>query len=278
MNSNAALVDVGGATLNVESGGEGPAVVMHPSLGRWSRDFDLLAPVVMEAGFTVVTIDPRGVGESSAPSGNTTLRSCADDVVAVISALGFTSVHLVGHAFGNRVMRQVASSSPAVVRSVTLLGAGGKVHGDDEARSAIGRCFDLDLPEVARLEAIRTAFFAPGNDPRTWIDGWFPGAKDAQQHALVGADLEQWWLGGTAPMLIVQGLQDRAAPPANGRQLRHERSAPTELVEIDGAGHALLPEQPDAVAAHLVAFLGRVGGDAASATVSGAASNPGGRQ
>lgn len=54
---------------------------------------------------------------------------------------------------------------------------------------------------------------------------------------------------------IVQGLQDRAAPPENGRLLERERPAPTTRVEVDGAGHALLPEQPVAVATQVVRFL-----------------------
>ncbi len=257
-------IDVGGSTLRVGSLGDGPPVVMHPSLGRWSRDFDHLAAALVEAGFRAITIDPRGVGESGAPAESTSLRGCADDVVAVIAALGLASAHLVGHAFGNRVIRQAASDHVNLVRSVVLLGAGGKVHGDDEARAAIGRCFDLELPEQDRLDAIRTGFFAPGNDPRVWIDGWFPAARAAQQHALLGADPAHWWFGGAAPMLVVHGLQDRAAPPANGRQLQHERTAPTTLVEIDGAGHALLPEQPEVIASRVVAFLQQVqahGGD-----------------
>jgi pimeloyl-ACP methyl ester carboxylesterase len=228
---------------------------MHPSLGRWSRDFDLLTAALVAAGFKTITIDPRGIGESSGTPEVLTLRDCADDVVAVILALGLTSVHLVGHAFGNRVMRQVASDRHDLVRSIVLLGAGGRVHGDEDARAAVGRCFELDLPEADRLEAVRTAFFAPGNDPRVWTDGWFPAAKGPQQSALVGADPAQWWLGGVAPMLIVQGLQDRASPPANGRLLQSERKVATQLVLIDRAGHALLPEQPDEVAAHVVSFL-----------------------
>jgi pimeloyl-ACP methyl ester carboxylesterase len=248
-------VRVGDATLRVESKGEGPPVVLHPSLGRWSRDFDLLTPALVAAGFNAITVDPRGIGDSRGPLGGVTLRSCADDVVAVIDSLRLGDVHVVGHAFGNRVMRQLASSRHDLVRSIVLLGAGGKVHGDDEARAAVRRCFDLQLPEDERLEAVRTGFFAPGNDPRVWTDGWFPVAMAAQQEALVGADLDQWWLGGVAPMLIVQGLQDRAAPPENGRLLERERPAPTTRVEVDGAGHALLPEQPVAVATQVVRFL-----------------------
>ena len=35
---------------------------------------------------------------------------------------------------------------------------------------------------------------------------------------------------------------------------RHDM-APTSLIEIDGAGHALLPERPDEVAEAVVRFL-----------------------
>jgi pimeloyl-ACP methyl ester carboxylesterase len=253
-------VHVGDATLAVNARGDGPHVVLHPSLGRWARDFDLLTDSLVEAGFHTVAVDPRGVADSTGPLGDVSLRSCADDVVAVIDQLGLGMVHLVGHAFGNRVVRQLASERPDLVQSIVLLGAGGRVHGDDDARLAVGQCFELGLPDAERLEAVHTAFFAPDNDPEVWRDGWFPEAKEAQQRALINADPTQWWLGGSAPMLIVQGLQDRASPPANGRALKSERRAPTELVEINGAGHALLPEQPSAVAAHMIAFLRRVKG------------------
>jgi pimeloyl-ACP methyl ester carboxylesterase len=76
-----------------------------------------------------------------------------------------------------------------------------------------------------------------------------------QQAALVAADTNEWWLAESAPMLAVQGLQDRAAPPANGRALLDERSGPTTLVELDDCGHAMLPEQPVKISATVIGFL-----------------------
>jgi pimeloyl-ACP methyl ester carboxylesterase len=111
------------------------------------------------------------------------------------------------------------------------------------------------LPIDERLAAISTAFFAPSNDPRVWLDGWYPVAKVAQQRALIDSDWTSWWFANDAPLLVVQGLQDRTAPPANGRLLAAERQAPTYLTEIDGAGHALLPEQPERVARAVIEFL-----------------------
>jgi pimeloyl-ACP methyl ester carboxylesterase len=250
-------VDTPNGSFAVIDDGEGAAVLLLPSLGRSIADFDRLIPALVDAGLRAVAIDPRGVGATTAPLGELTMASLADDVVAVADALGLERFALVGHAFGNRVARTTATRRPGRVRAIVLLGAGGKVPGDAEARAAVTRCFDTSLPVAERLAVIATAFFAPGNDASVWLDGWYPEAKAAQQGALVAAVTDDWWLAGDAPMLVVQGLQDRAAPPANGRLLLAERTAPTALVEIDGAGHALLPEQPDAVAAAVVPFLVR---------------------
>ena len=67
--------------------------------------------------------------------------------------------------------------------------------------------------------------------------------------------LEAWWNGGTAPMLLVQGLDDRMAPPGNGRALKDEFGERVDLVEIPNAGHMLLLEQPQAVVDAVLSFV-----------------------
>ena len=92
-------------------------------------------------------------------------------------------------------------------------------------------------------------FFAPGNDPAVWADGWLPTTA-ALQRAAVRATPPGEWTSAAAPrVLVVQGLQDACAVPENGRRYVAMHPDIARLVEIDGAGHALLPEQPAAVAA-----------------------------
>jgi hypothetical protein len=43
--------------------------------------------------------------------------------------------------------------------------------------------------------------------------------------------------------------------PQNGRLLKEEFGDRVQLTEIDRAGHALLPEQPEIVATNVLAFL-----------------------
>jgi pimeloyl-ACP methyl ester carboxylesterase len=75
------------------------------------------------------------------------------------------------------------------------------------------------------------------------------------------SSVDDWWsAGGTVPILVIQGLQDQIATPENGRKLKAEAPERVELIEIDGAAHALLPERPTEIARAATTFLGRVTG------------------
>ena len=78
------------------------------------------------------------------------------------------------------------------------------------------------------------AFFAAGHDPSVWRDGWYPDAALLQSTAVQATDHRTWWAGGNAPMLVVQGLQDRIAVPENGRLLAAERPDIDVLVNCVG--------------------------------------------
>ncbi|MEE8363841.1 MAG: alpha/beta hydrolase [Dehalococcoidia bacterium] len=251
------VVQAGAATVCVGVRGEGPPVVMHPSLGRGGSDFDDLAGRLAAAGFRAAAMDPRGVGRSRGPADGLTLHDLASDIAAVVGALGDDPAHLIGHAYGNRVVRCAAADHPELVRSVTLLAAGGLVPPEPEAARALARCFELDRPLAERLADVRSAFFAGESDPAVWTDGWWPETARLERAATQATPLEDWWTAGSAPVLVVQGLEDRVAPPANGRDIKERLGDRAELVEVSPAGHALLPEQPEAIAEAVVRFLRR---------------------
>ena len=68
--------------------------------------------------------------------------------------------------------------------------------------------------------------------------------------------LEQWWSGGDAPLLAIQGLDDEVAPPGNGHALREQVGERVRVVDLPRAGHFLLLEQPEAVVHAVSEFLG----------------------
>jgi pimeloyl-ACP methyl ester carboxylesterase len=235
--------------IDVDILGEGPMVVLLPSLGRGPADFAVVAKALAVAGFRSVCPTPR-----AAPGA--TLHDLAADVAAVIEALGGPAT-VVGHAFGNRVARTVATDHPHVVRDVVLLACGGKVPPAPEHQAALLRCFDLALRPEDHLAAVASAFFAEGNDPAAWADGWDPELAKAQAAATRATPVEEWWSAGSAPLLVVQPEDDVIALRANADDVLGLLGDRAELVVIPRAGHALLPEQPGAVTTVLLRWLRR---------------------
>jgi len=235
--------------------GTGPVVLMIPSLGRAAPDFDDLSRRLVAAGFTSVRPDPRGIGRGTGPMDDLTLHDLAADAALVIQALGGQPVIVVGHAFGQRVGRTLAADRPELVTAMAMIAAGGKAPMKPGAAEALLGCFRLDRPDAERLADVAFAFFAPGNDASVWLGGWYPDVATAQVAASRATPVDGWWhAGSSTPLLVIQGLQDTVAPPENGRMMKAELGDRVELLDIDGAGHALLPEQPEKIAAAIIAF------------------------
>lgn len=250
------LVTRGGAQLAARADGTGPGVLLIPSLGRGAADFDHLAAALVAAGYRVIRFEPRWFAPSDGPE-DADLFALAADALAVADALCGAPVDIVGHAFGNRVARAAATARPEQVRTVTLLAAGGLVPLAPEVRAAIEGSVAQGLkPDAERLADLRLAFFAAGQDPAVWLDGWNPRAATLQSAATQRTPREAWWSAGRAPILVIQASEDPVAPLANGEALR--AGAPDRVValRLDHASHAMLPEQPAAIAAALTAWLG----------------------
>lgn len=243
--------------------GKGPLVVLLPSLGRSASDFDDLSLRIAAAGFQTAAINPRGIGTSKGPAAHS-LADYARDVFEAINALQtgrgkgpFKPAVLIGHAYGNRLARAVASQYPEAVSSLILLASGGQVAMAPAVAKALFDVFDTSLSPEAHLTAVKTAFFAPGNDPQVWYDGWYGAVAMQQQAAIKNSSAETWSEGGRAPIYIIQAAQDLVAPPANAEALRAAHPDRVEIAILENAGHAMLPERPEGLA-QLV--LGRLTG------------------
>jgi len=230
-------------------------VVMLPSLGRGSRDFDDLASRLAEAGYRVTLPEPRGIGGGEGPLGDQSLHDFGDDVAEVIRQATAAPVGLVGHAYGNRIARTVAADHPELVDRLVLIAAGGIVPIRPEILEAMRGCMTLTLPRAERLAHLQKAFFAPGNDPSVWLDGWWPEVAVAQTAAVRATKTEDWWEAGGKPIVVLQASDDAIAPRSNAEDLKRRLGDRVQIVDIAGAGHAMLPEQPKAIARAVLAAL-----------------------
>jgi pimeloyl-ACP methyl ester carboxylesterase len=240
------LVHYDDVQIDVVIDGSGPAVVLLPSLARDSDDYDEVAEGLAAAGFRVLRPKPRGIGRSTGPMAKITLHDFARDIAEVVKKLGGGKAVVVGHAFGNWVARMTAADHPDLVRGVVIAAAAAKQYAP-ELSTAVTKAGDLSLSDDERLAALRFAFFAQGNDPTVWLKGWHPEIRDSQRAAVAAVKQDEWWSGGTAPLLDLQAENDPFKPESKRNEMKNEFGSRVTVMVIPNASHALIPEQPEAV-------------------------------
>jgi pimeloyl-ACP methyl ester carboxylesterase len=105
--------------------GAGVPVVLHCGAAGDSRMWREAGYVEGLVDFQVVLFDPRGHGQSDAPSDprRHTVGDYVEDVLAVADELGFDRFAFWGHSDGGRVGYQLAATAPG--RVIALVAAGG---------------------------------------------------------------------------------------------------------------------------------------------------------
>ena len=251
-----AIVSGTGETIILLARGEGEA-----------STFDEFTPLLNKRGFKTIAINRRGFGGSKGVLENLTIHDLGNDVAGVIQSLGEGPVHVLGWAFGNRVARCVAKDHPELVKSVILLAAGGRVPPNPETSKYYTILGKPDSTRNEILEALKFMYFSPSTDLETVAhvfkgSGRTPEARqmhrkatEAHGKANRATPIMEWWNGGSAPILVIQGLDDQSAVPENGRILKEENGERVKLVNIDNAGHFLIYEQPERIVDEIITFL-----------------------
>jgi len=260
------LIDIGHAQLQVElwysEFSKQETIVALPGSGGDVSRYKYLAPLLADAGYRVVAINQRGIMGSTGDLDGLTLHDYAQDVVAIIDALGLDQAHLLGWALGNRTSRVVATDFPERVASISLIAAGGLAKPltiPGELGQLLG---EAKLSETEKFELARRTLFSPHSDDEIVLDyvrglKYWPEARRSQGQANRNTPLDQWWAGGTGPMLIIQGIDDKTAPPENGHRMMAEFGERITLVNLEEAGHAMGLEKPRETAAAIISFLAK---------------------
>jgi pimeloyl-ACP methyl ester carboxylesterase len=252
------VVRQGDVTIEVIAEGKGPLIVLLPSLGRDSEEFDPVAARLARAGFRVLRPQPRGYGRSVGPMEKLTLHDFARDVAMVLEHENAGPAILAGHAFGHFVAKMTAVDFPKLTRGVILIGAAQKTP-DPEVQRSVAIASDPSQPEADRLKHLKLVFFAPGNDPTPWLQGFHAAVQKAEASARDATPQQEYWSAGTAPILDIQGENDPYRPPSSRNELVQEFGAKrVSTVLIPHAAHAVIVEQPGPVADAIVAWARRL--------------------
>jgi pimeloyl-ACP methyl ester carboxylesterase len=250
-------IEVGGATLECTLYGSGTPVVLLANAGCSTGYFEDLARALAARGFQTISVNMRGVGESRGSLDGAILHELAVDVAEVLEAMDSGPAHLVGHAFGNRVARCLAADQPSLVRSVTVLAAGGLIGAATPLGTGFRNATEVKMNGSDCVTVLGARWLSPASDPKilAQVECW-PAVHLAHLATSRGVALEDWWGAGTAPLLVIQGLDDIAAPPGNGHALREQFGERVRVIDLPRTGHFLVLEQPEAVTRAVAEFVG----------------------
>lgn len=118
----AATAKVNGTSLYYRTGGKGSAVLL---LHGYAETGHMWLPVMAELAkrHTVIVPDLRGAGGSAKPAGGYDKKTMAQDVHALVAALGHDRAVVVGHDIGLMVAYAYAAQYPQETTKVVLMDA-----------------------------------------------------------------------------------------------------------------------------------------------------------
>lgn len=224
-------------------------------------------------GYSVLALDLPGHMRSEGPM-PATIESFADRIAAALVAVGVERMVVAGHSMGALIALELANRMPEAARGVALVCANFPMRVADTLLKAT-----REAPAEA-LDMINVWSHSPSNagfDRKPSAPG--PGFSNVWQNLRLMQRVERRngrdvlplgfaacndYAGGLdaaaalrCPALFVLGAADSMTPPRTAKALI-EACPQAQVITVDGGGHALMSERPDAVREALAAFAQRV--------------------
>jgi pimeloyl-ACP methyl ester carboxylesterase len=102
--------------------GTGQLVVCVPSLGDVRGEYRFLIPQLVAAGYRVVSMDPRGLGQSSVEWSDYSVAGIGKDMIALIRELKAGPAVLIGTSMAAGASIWAAAEAPELVRGMIMVG------------------------------------------------------------------------------------------------------------------------------------------------------------
>ena len=112
-------VQAGSITMNYEQQGSGEPLILIPFLGADNACYAFQVQDYSKY-FTCISVDPRGTGASDKPEGAYSTEMFADDVAALMKAIGIQKAHIFGLSLGAATGMWLAAKHPDRVKSLSL--------------------------------------------------------------------------------------------------------------------------------------------------------------
>jgi pimeloyl-ACP methyl ester carboxylesterase len=266
------FLDLPDGRLAYDDQGDGPLIIATPAMLDLRSELRFLVPRLVARGFRVVSIDQRGMGESSARWPEYGSTPMAHDLIALIRHLDAGPALIYGTSNGAAAGVYLAAEAPELVRGLVLAAPfvrDGKGSWLQRQLMQVMRIPSLALPiyisyfpkweprrprvadfddHVARL---RANLGEPGR--RGVIDAYIRQQSHREAEARIGRV--------TVPSLVIMGTGDIDWPDPLAEADWIVKRLGSELLLLDGAGHHPHVECPEEVAAAVVDFARRLTAD-----------------
>ncbi|RKE20537.1 alpha/beta fold hydrolase [Streptomyces sp. TLI_171] len=254
----------GGRIAYDDTPGAGVPVVLLPGMLDKRSAYRHLAPLLTAAGHRVVTMDLRGLGESSTGFADHGPAAIADDLVALLVHLDLHGAVLVGSSYTGATVVRAAALAPERTGGVVLIDAFVENLPLNGFQKAL---FGLVGPLVAAFPGLWSAlqkFYYPTERPADF-DAYRaglaemlrePARKGALRGYLKGDSAPIGWCAAVdTPALVVMGDRDPDFPKPELVADRQSAALRGRKVMIENAGHYPMASHPQAVADAMLPFL-----------------------
>ena len=265
-----AYLDSAGARLYYELQGEGEPVVLvngiMMSTRAWAPQLAALA-----ADYRCVLYDLRGQLLSDKPDEDYRFEQHAADLLALLDHLGLGQVHLVGNSYGGAVAMRFAAQHSGRLRSLSLVAT--VAAPEPGHRERFQGWLDVLAEDPRRLHAhsvpqLYSSAFREGSAAMVDLTGrWLSGRDEAYFRglrrltpAIRDVNLEPLLGSIQCPTLVIGAGDDRLLGTAAAARIAAGIPG-AELEIVEGAGHAVTLERPEAINRSLSRFIRRHGGN-----------------
>ncbi len=241
-----AFLQLNGAKIFYEIFGEptstdrAPILLIHGSTSTGKADWDLVTPLLARNRL-VIRPDCRGHGQSENPGGSYRFEEMADDMAALVLALGYRTAHIIGHSNGGNVALVTLMEHPEVTETAVLQAANAFVSQDlVEKEPAI---FDPQRVAEEAVEWMNEMIVLHGS---THGEGyWRDLLRWTVQEIISEPNYTPDQLASVQrPTLVIQGENDQVNAPARHAQFIARHIPYAEQWLPASSGHSVHIETP----------------------------------
>ena len=213
-------------------------------------------------GWNALAVDLPGHGKSEGKALDR-IGDIADWVARVLDAAGANAAALVGHSMGSLVALETAARHPSRIAKLALVGAAVPMPVSEPLLNASKANDHVAYEMINVFSHSSTAQIGCNRVPGIWMMGSAMRLMERSGPGVLHADFSACNAYGSGleaaaqvkcPALLILGKRDQMAP-IKAAQALATKIPNVRTVALEGAGHALMSEQPDAVLDALIDHL-----------------------